>query len=81
MGDFDAADPLECLLVARLSSSQFLPKDPRTRVDDLVDGKEVGAMVELSIGDPLGEVDVVDPTYGVILNSLELVETGDRAGV
>ena len=38
-------------------------------------------MVEFSIGDPLGEFDVVDPSEGVVLDSLELVKAGDRAGV
>ena len=41
-------------------------------MDNLVDGKEVGTM-ELSIGDPLGKVDVINPSDGIILNSLELV--------
>ena len=42
-------------------------------MDNLVDGKEVGTVMELSIGDPLGKVDVINPSDGIILNSLELV--------
>ena len=79
--NFKIANPIESLNISCFASSQFFPDDLRTRMDDLVDGEEVGAVMKFSIGDPLGKFNLKNPTKGVVLNSLELVKTGDGCGI
>ena len=49
----DAADPLEGFRVTCYTISEIVPDDPRSGMDDLVDGKDVSSKVKCPIGDHL----------------------------
>ena len=49
----DAADQLKGVGVTCYTISEIIPDDPRSSMDDLVNGKDVGSEVKCPIGDHL----------------------------